>query len=199
MHQQYGPIIRTKPNMVHINDPEFIDKLFTGPGRIRHKTEFFCDGAPLFKDTVAFCTQDHDLHKKKRAPLSGFFSKQNVHRIEPIIRDKVGKVLNILDYHSRSGAPVKMRLLYTAANNDIITEYSFGKSWDSLEASDLNEDFFNAFHDLTKNFHVNSYHPWFFWMMLELPQKLLAGLVPAMKITKPYMEVRQHFGYWYRF
>ena len=180
--------------MVHINDPEFIDQLYTGPSRIREKTKFFCDGIPRFKNVVAFASQGHELHRRKRAPLSTFFSKKSVRRIEPIIQDKASRMLEVLRRHGRSGTPVNLRLLYTAANNDIITEYSFGKSWDSLKAEDLNEDFFHAFHNFTKAFHVNSYHPWFFGLMMSLPRQVLARMMPALKTAGPYFAVRFAFS-----
>lgn len=190
MHKTYGPIIRTKPNMVHINDPEFIDQLYTGPSRRRDKTEFFCNGVPQFNNTVAFGTQSHELHKQKRAPLNAFFSKKSVRRIEPILHDKVSKILEILRQHGESGTPVNLKLLYTATNNDIITEYSFGKSWDSLVADDLNTDFFDAFHNFPKAFHVNCYHPWVNSLMMRLPQRIIEKLMPPLKIAIPFFEVR---------
>lgn len=179
--------------MVHINDPEFIHQLYTGPSRMREKTEFFCNGVPNFKNVVAFATQGHELHKQKRAPLSAFFSKKSARRIEPIVHDKVSKILEILRRHGRPGTPVNLRLLYTAANNDIITEYSFGKSWDSLTAEDLNEEFFHAFHNFTKAFHVNCYHPWVFRLMISLPQWILAKVMPALETARPYFAVRLAF------
>ena len=32
-----GPIIRITPHEIHIDDPDFIDQLFTGPGKRRDK------------------------------------------------------------------------------------------------------------------------------------------------------------------
>jgi hypothetical protein len=109
--------------------------------------------------------------------------------MEPVIQDKVDKILHVMSRYGTSKEPLDVRLLYTATTNDIITEYSFGNSWDSLSTDDLNKDFFNAFHNLTKNFHVNSYHPWFFWLMMRLPRWCLARLVPTMQLVEPYIEV----------
>ena len=189
MHKKYGPIVRTKPNMIHINDPSFADELFPGPGREREKTQFFCDGIPNFNNRVAFATRTHEQHKRERAPLNNFFSKKSVDRMEPVIRDKVDKIMRILSKYASTKKPLDIRLVFTAMTNDIITEYSFGKSWDSLSAEDLNEDFFKAFHDLPKNFHVNSYHPWFFSLMMKLPRSALARLVPTLQVVEPYIEV----------
>lgn len=190
MHQQYGPIIRVKPDMVHINDPAFLNELFPGPGRVRHKTAFFCGALPSFKGQVPFTTINHDLHRYRRGLLSSFFSKETTVRLlVPIVCDKIAKVMDILDRHKNSGAPVKVQLLFTATTNDIITEYSFGKSWDSLSSPDLNEDYFDAIHDLPKQFHLMAYHPWLFWPLLQMPQTWLTRLIPALRIMKPHMEV----------
>ena len=32
-----GPIIRITPHEIHVDDPDFIDELFTGPGKRRDK------------------------------------------------------------------------------------------------------------------------------------------------------------------
>jgi cytochrome P450 len=194
LHRTYGPIIRSKPNMVHINDPEFIDQLLTGPSRVRDKTEFFCNGMPGFQNVVAFGTQGHELHRQKRAALNAFFSKKSIRRIEPIIHDKASKVLQILRRHGRSGTPVNMKLLYTATNNDIITEYSFGKSWNSLATEDLNEEFFNAFHNFTRPFHMSCNHPWVTSLMRRLPQRILEKLNPAIEGVRSYTAVRLTFS-----
>lgn len=49
MHAQYGPIVRVTPNELHINDPEFYNKLYRSGSAVRDKYPPSCGfaGTPL--------------------------------------------------------------------------------------------------------------------------------------------------------
>jgi hypothetical protein len=76
LHQQYGPIIRINPEEVHIQDARFYDQIYTGATHKRNKWSFFTNQSGL--TSSAFATDDHDLHRLRRAALNPYFSKQKV-------------------------------------------------------------------------------------------------------------------------
>ena len=41
LHKQYGPIVRISPWEIHVGDPDFFPKLYTGPSRRREKWAFY--------------------------------------------------------------------------------------------------------------------------------------------------------------
>ena len=86
-------------------------------------------------------TVPHDLHRKRRAALSPFFSKASVRRLEPIIRDGVSKLLERMEDH-KSGEPAAMTLIFKAMTADIINKYAFGESGNYMDMGDYNRKFF---------------------------------------------------------
>ncbi|KAI9785213.1 MAG: hypothetical protein M1835_003379 [Candelina submexicana] len=127
LHQDFGPIIRINPFELHVNDPDFYDVLYCGPIQRRNKWEW---SAKLFGTTTsAFATVDHDLHRQRRGVLSPYFSKKSVTQLEPVIQSIVDKLCAILKTYQESGEPVIMEYAYSALTADVISTYSFGKSY----------------------------------------------------------------------
>jgi cytochrome P450 len=181
-----GPIVRIKPGVIHINDPEFIDQVYTGAGKRRDKTQTIANG--LSTKHTALTTIDHYEHRRRRAILNPFFSKQSIRQLERLIHQAEGKVLHRLDMHAESSLPIKMNTLYNAVTQDIISDYCFGESTNSLDRDDLNEPFFKGIEDSQKSFHFDTYNPWFYDILRMLPLALITYLVPFAKV---YLELAQ--------
>lgn len=93
LHAQYGPIIRINPYELHVSDSTFYDTLYasSASGERRDKWEWHtkqsgCPGA-------MFSTASHDQHKLRRAALNRFFSKASVRNLQPLIEERVAKLL----------------------------------------------------------------------------------------------------------
>ena len=81
-----GPIVRIRPDVLHINDPFYIDQIYTrasGPRREKYKTTLNAIQA----EGSSLGTRDHDLHRRRRTLLNPYFSMQNVRRLEPVIQE----------------------------------------------------------------------------------------------------------------
>ena len=84
-----GPIVRINPHEVHIHDPEFFDIIYTqSPGYDKPSAIQYRFGAPY----AAFSTPEHEIHRKRRAAMSTFFSKKSILQQSPPIQAKVDKL-----------------------------------------------------------------------------------------------------------
>jgi len=136
-------------------------------------------------------TLDHDLHRSRRAPVTPFFSKQSIRRLEPILQRCLGKILSRFEQHAINHTPLNLKILFDASTNDIITEYAFGNCWDNLEVPDLNERFFQIMSGSAKMWHISSYFPWIMDFLTSLPEKIAIWLAPDMEVLLPHFAVRQ--------
>jgi hypothetical protein len=186
--QRQGPIVRIRPDTVHINDASFIDQIYGTAGTRRDKSQLHCNA--LMTPGAFVSTSHQDLHRSRRAPVAHLFSKQNVRRLEPIVQRCLVKVLGRLEEFRSLGLPLNTKILFSAATNDIITEYAFGNCWNSLDKDNLNEPFFTVVTDSSKMWHVSSYLPSLIFIPRILPMAVSMWLIPSMKIMLPLFLVR---------
>ncbi|EGX95314.1 Cytochrome P450 [Cordyceps militaris CM01] len=133
MHKEYGPVVRINPWEVHVSDHDFHPELYAGPHRRRHKWLFWAKqfGAPH----SGLATLDHDHHRLRRTPLNQFFSTKSVRDLQPILEERVDRLLGRLrdEGKKRSTEPMNIMYPFSAYTNDVINEYAFARS-DHLRA-----------------------------------------------------------------
>ncbi|KAI1845769.1 hypothetical protein JX266_008134 [Neoarthrinium moseri] len=143
MHRKYGPVVRVRPDVLHVNDPSSIEKLYPlSPKHRRERYKTILKTLQLPGSILA--TQDHDLHRKRRSVLNPFFSQQNVRRLEPIINDTLATLLRRMDRWAQRGDTVHLSAPFRAATKDIIQSYALGDSAKFLEMEDCNAPFFDV-------------------------------------------------------
>ncbi|OAA55716.1 Cytochrome P450 [Cordyceps fumosorosea ARSEF 2679] len=137
MHEQYGPVIRISPWEVHVSDHDFHPELYAGPHRRRHKWIFWAKqfGAPH----SGLSTLDHDHHRLRRNPLNQFFSTKSVRDLQPILEERVDRLLGRLrgEAQSRPTEPIDVMYPFSAYTNDVINEYAFARSDHLIEEPDF--------------------------------------------------------------
>jgi hypothetical protein len=72
-----GPVVRINPHELHVSDPDFYDVLYGGK---RDKYPWSTDVMEV--RGAMFTTVEHDLHRRRRAPLAPFFSASAIRRYE---------------------------------------------------------------------------------------------------------------------
>lgn len=124
-------------------------------------------------------TIPHELHRKRRAAISNFFSKASIRRLEPIMRDAITLLLNRMDMCGKSGEVMPMDIVYKAFTCDVITTYAFGKSTDFLTREDYNRAYFETFDQVFETFHFFIHIGWLSSLMRALPISILLRLIPT--------------------
>jgi cytochrome P450 len=115
MHEKYGPIVRINPYELHVSSPDFIEKLYPGPGNRRHRWDWYTNQFGL--PHSMFGTNDHDLHRIRRAAVNPFFSKGAVRKLQPIIDERIDALLARFREFQDSGAPIPLNYAFSAYTN----------------------------------------------------------------------------------
>lgn len=188
MHKHYGPIVRIAPNEVHIADPDFYDVLFASGSQKRNRDHFVLDGFGL-PDTV-IASEDHDLHRMRRAPLSPFFSTQAIARIEPVVHEKLALLCGRLKQLEGSHEPVNVEAAINAMTTDIITQYCFGKSYDFLKKPDFAADWVTMMMGASEFSNFGRYFPWIPIIMAKMPIWMVKLVDPSIMPLVAFTKVR---------
>ncbi|KAF2773718.1 benzoate 4-monooxygenase cytochrome P450 [Teratosphaeria nubilosa] len=181
LHEKYGPIVRINPTQIHINDPDFLDEIYASGKRKRNRDAWFnlsaTDG-PLGWST--FQTVDHDVHRMRRAALSPFFSKRNIHLLEGLITDKIDLLVERFAAAHQTGEVIPLLHATGALTMDIISIYAFGKDVGKLKQPNFAGEELEAYSQLSEFGPVGRHFPWVAKvMMLVLPPSLVEKLSPA--------------------
>ncbi|KAI2424142.1 hypothetical protein LOZ63_000688 [Ophidiomyces ophidiicola] len=188
MHQKYGPIVRISPYELHVNDPKFLDVLYTGPGARRDKYEYY--SGQFGQPNSAFGTSKHDLHRVRRSALNQFFSKFSIRQLEPTLSQKILFFCDLLDKHTDSGKPVNLSNAYSCITSDVAIDYAFGRgpNFVSFENPDFERTFRPAILSITKMGVHFKHFGWARSALEFIPVPLLArfhqGMAEFMKFQK---------------
>ncbi|CAE7185156.1 hypothetical protein P3342_008311 [Pyrenophora teres f. teres] len=166
MHQKYGPIVRISPNEVHFNDPDFIDSLYPGAGERKTNRPVMVGKRSGTPDSMT-ATEDHDMHRRRRAVINPFFSVASVRKLEPVIRQHTEKVLSRLE--QASGKPFEMNLLFKAYASDTVVQYAFGDCFHFLDDAECGKPYFKAVDMFFSLNHLFGHWPLIGWMVAKTP------------------------------
>jgi hypothetical protein len=170
-----GPIIRVTPYELHVSDPEFYDTLFSHSGH-REKYEWI---RVRFGNADAISnTTSYELHRIRRSPLQSMFSKQQIIKFEPFIQEKVDIFHRILREYEKVGTVLALDRAAAALTGDIMSEFAFAKSFNTLESKDFSESLHDAIMASVRSAHVLPQFPWLLPLLNRLPSNVVAKLQP---------------------
>lgn len=128
MHEQYGPIIRTNPDDIHIHDPDFFDDLYTLK---LEKWSWWTRGFAV--PSAGGMTVEHELHRKRRGALNPFFSKASIVANIPVIQEKLSIMCSRLDKIAGSREVLDLEAVLLAVTTDVLTQCSYGWTYDYIQ------------------------------------------------------------------
>ncbi|KAL8867677.1 MAG: hypothetical protein Q9174_005507, partial [Haloplaca sp. 1 TL-2023] len=185
LHKKYGPIVRISPHELHINDPIYHASLYSHTGRW-DKYDFTYRGFGIPKSS--FCTLDHDVHQKRRAPLVPLFSKESVSQREPFLREQVERLKGRVERNAASGDVLEIGLALAAFTMDITTGYGLGYSMRNLDRVDFNRDLANFFTDFGPLWVLGKHLPFLPWLFRRAPRWMLSYLGNRLAAYKAFIE-----------
>lgn len=65
-------------------------------------------------------TQNHELHRMRRAPFAHYFSKSSLQKLEPGVQSIVDNLTSRLDGLKGTGKPVDLKILFSCMTADVI-------------------------------------------------------------------------------
>lgn len=124
MHIKYGPLVRINPDEVHCNDHLFIDEIYAGGSKRRDKPRHQVQGSGVVENAI-FSTTGHDLHRMRRGALNKFFSRAQVTRLEPTVRELAQRLCDKILTKGKEG-PFDVTTALSLFSTDVITGYCLG-------------------------------------------------------------------------
>ncbi|KAM3072433.1 hypothetical protein ACMFMG_009234 [Clarireedia jacksonii] len=125
MHDEYGPIVRVNPDEIHIKDPGFYKVLYAGNPTHRDK---YPPAAGMSGTTLGtFGTIEHDIHRKRRAANSYFFSLKAIAEAEGLIQERIQELCGVLHRSFVQNEVIELKLKFIAYTTDTVCQYVFAE------------------------------------------------------------------------
>ncbi|KAL8722842.1 MAG: hypothetical protein Q9225_000729 [Loekoesia sp. 1 TL-2023] len=126
----------------------------------------------------AFGTIDHEIHRKRRAAISPFFSKNTVTSAEPMIYDNMGVLEKRLKQHLANGGVVELRKTYLAMTTDTLADHAFHKPLGLLESPEKANNWKRTIKAVAILTPLIKQFTWIIPVALKLPLRPLQMVVP---------------------
>lgn len=119
LHKKYGPVVRIGPNVLDLDYPELVKKIYNIKGdwlKVNHTMSslnsitlsFSRDQTPFYHGSSVmgpnrkviyniFSQTDNDLHARERKPIAKFYSMNGILPLEPLIDSVIRKLCEELE------------------------------------------------------------------------------------------------------
>lgn len=152
-----GPIVRINSRAIHIHDPQYFSTVYAGGSHRINKDTSAVRGYTFPGATIA--TIDHDLHRKRRAILSPYFSKRAVSGLEPIINERLEVLCSRVRETVAQGTAIDLTSAFSAFTADVVTHHFYGSHQDFLSTKDFHFDLKVALTALFDFYHLTRFLP----------------------------------------
>ena len=136
----------------------FADEIYAVGGRKRNKPIHQINGQAVGTGN-GFGTEDHDLHRSRRGPVSRFFSRGMISRLEGDLHDLVQTLCDKLLAQGGKKEPFDVAHAYSCFTSDAIFGYSFGEPLGLLARDTWTPNFREATYAVLKPVFVMRFFP----------------------------------------
>ncbi|MCJ1377287.1 hypothetical protein MMC17_000379 [Xylographa soralifera] len=167
LHQQYGPIVRTTPDQVHIHDSSFVPAYFSS-SLLAHGSKYAPHASQMGVPDAIISTTSADTHRLRRAALAPFLSPS-----------ALAVALSHIESHRQSGKPLELRLLFWYLSTDIITALAFPSGIGLLDSPTLDPGYHEFATGGQRLFQWFKYFPILIKLLKSIPPRWMVYLAPG--------------------
>ena len=103
---------------MHISDPYFYDTIYASTARGEKQDKWEWPAKQLGLAGTMIATIAHDHHKARRAAVNHFFSMASVRKLQPVIEERVGQLIErVRGYKDADGMVLTVNRLFSAFTN----------------------------------------------------------------------------------
>ncbi|KAK6412652.1 hypothetical protein LTR95_017947 [Oleoguttula sp. CCFEE 5521] len=180
LHRRYGSVVRIGPQEVSFSSADAINSIY-GQQSVFMK-------APVYESMSLqplgiFSLREKKAHSQRRSLLSHAFSSANLQNTEPVIRERVDYLMQVL--RESKGSSVDALERFRAFSLDVVGQLFLGASFGALEAKQPPQ----FLHDMDKMFLISGMQwtfPWMFAVMSKLPVPALQDFLASKQRVTDY-------------
>lgn len=160
---------------MHVNDPDWNEpyKITSRIDKYHWYYKF------VGSSEAAFGTSDYDLHRNRRKAQQAYFALDSVAHFDPDLERITSKLVSRLREFKGTNQPVNLSNAFRSLATDVVTEYSFHKSYNLLDSPDFAAAFQRTIRDFPE---IGLWHR-HFGLILDIldlmPRWLTAIINPA--------------------
>ena len=167
-----GPIVRISPREVHIDDPEFFDKLYTNTTKF-DKDPWYYDF--LNRSGSIFGTSPHEQHRMRRGPMAKYFSASGINKIDPLVTECIALLCQRIEEHRKNGQTVNLSNAFRSLAMDVVSEYALPSPRRLLDHPTLGSEHALFLRNITHISLWNRHFPFILPLFDLMPRSLVAA------------------------
>lgn len=130
----------------------------------------------------AFGTENHRVHRLRRAATNPFFSRGKVLQQENLIKQLVNKLCSRLEEFAIGGKIAPLSLGYTCLTTDLITSFVMDRSFGYLDAPDWHPYWGQTLREASELAMVTRQITWILPILKSFPQSWIEALNPGLTL-----------------
>lgn len=171
LHDQYGPIVRVRPDEIHIFDWDAYNAVFKTGSGFERAPEMYA--VPVVEGSL-LTTLDSRAARPHRDLFLPSFSKAAIGELEPLIHEKVTLFLSRLREAAIEGETVPMNMALECLTADVVMHYSYQMSLDLLKTPDFRPKLIVGFQEFSPQIPIF----WYFPTIGKIMNKIIFDILP---------------------